>query len=373
MKTLVQSLDTTRPITVGGTPGSFSYSDVLDVHYGNGSIPDTVFSAHASDPSKAVSQSESFAWSIYDDFKLGEDNPWMVGSWVWTAWDYIGESAVGAPAFGVNSQAATSYGIGAALGQVPYPWFNSFTGDFDLIGQRKPQNYLRQVVYGLSSLEMLVERPAPPGTQQFATVFGYYDELRSWTWNVPQGQAMTVHVYTSGDSVTLLLNGKPVATKTLTDSDKRMATFTAPYTPGELTAIASANGKQLASQTLTTVGAPAAIRLTSDVKSLTTDGDDLAYVLAEVVDRQGRVVPDAVLKVDFQVVGSGKIIGVGNGNPHDVDSFERPRHYTWHGQALAVLRPAKSPGWVELCATAQGLNPSSLSLRVNEVEPSDEK
>jgi beta-galactosidase len=61
-------------------------------------------------------------------------------------------------------------------------------------------------------------------------------------------------------------------------------------------------------------------------------------------DSQGRAVPDAVVKVNFQVAGAGDLIGVGNGNPHNVDSFSRPRHYTWHGQALAILRPAKWPG-----------------------------
>ena len=201
-----------------------------------------------------------------------------------------------------------------------------------MIGQRKPQNYWRAVVNGFSPLEVMVERLAPPGTQQFAEWYGFYDELPSWTWAVPNGQQMTVHVYTTGDSVTLRLNGQAVGTKTLTDTDKRVATFSVPYTAGELTAIASLNGKVIANQTLTTVGAPAAIRLSSDVKWLTTDRGDLAHVLAEVVDSRGRVVPDAVVKVNFQVVGAGDLIGVGNGNPHNVDSFSRPRHYTWHGR-----------------------------------------
>ena len=90
-----------------------------------------------------------------------------------------------------------------------YPWFQDFQGDIDLIGQRKPQNYWRSVVYGSSPIEMMVERPAPAGTEQFANNWSYYDELASWTWDVPQGQDMTVHVYTTGDSVNLLLNGNP--------------------------------------------------------------------------------------------------------------------------------------------------------------------
>ena len=372
MRALVRSLDTTRPITAGGTTGSGSYSDVLDVHYGNWTsqlsgqpAPNTVLSTHASALTKAVVQSESFSASIYDDFKLAEDHKWMVGSFVWTAWDYLGESGISAPASGAPYQAAAVYQLGATLGQVPYPWFNAFSGDIDLIGQRKAQNYWRAVVYGLSTIEMMVERPTPAGTQQYAAVFGYRDELPSWTWDVPDGQAMTVHVYTSGDSVTLLLNGNQLATKTLTDADMRVATFSVPYARGELTAIASRNGRQIANKTLATTGQPAAIRLTSDVDTLSTSRGDLAHVLAEVVDSRGQRVPDAVVRISFQVSGAGALIGVANGNPHNVDSFQRPRHWTWHGQALAILRPTKTPGTLGLTATAPGLTAASLTLAVS--------
>jgi beta-galactosidase len=372
MKALVRSLDTTRAITAGGTSFTNSYDDLLDVHYGNWTsqqngqpAPDSVLSTHASDPAKAVTQSESFAASIYDDFKLSEDNPWMAGNFVWTAWDYIGETGISAPAFGDTYQAAANYQLGATFGVVPYPWFNSFSGDFDLIGQRKPQNYWREVVYGRSTIEMMVERPAPSGTEEVALLFGYYDELESWTWDVPQGQSMTVHVYTSGDNVTLLLNGTQIAAKSLTDTDRMVATLSVPYTPGELTAIATRNGTEIGRKTLTTTGAPAALRLSSDVGSLTTARDALAHVLVEVVDAAGRRVPDAVVKVGFAVNGAGQLAGVGNGNPHNADSFQRPRRWTWHGQALAILRPEKTPGRLTLTATAQGLKSASISLPVS--------
>ena len=362
---LVHSLDTTRPVSLGGMnvgpqgpSDPWQYVDVGDLHGGD------PVATHAAHPDKAITQSEDTSPVTYADWKLAHDNPWLVGSLVWVGWDYIGESGSGATAVGATEAAASAVGFGAVTGKVPYPWFNDFQGDIDLIGQRKPQNYWRAVVNGFSPLEMMVERPTPPGTQQFLVWYCYYDELPSWTWAVPNGQQMTVHVYTTGDSVTLRLNGKAVGTKTLTDADQRVATFSVPYTAGELTAIASLNGKVIANKTLTTVGAPAAIRLSSDVKWLTTDRGDLAHVLAEVVDSRGRVVPDAVVKVNFQVVGAGDLIGVGNGNPHNVDSFSRPRHYTWHGQALAVLRPAKRPGGLMLTATAPGLQPGRLTLGV---------
>jgi beta-galactosidase len=372
MYALVKSLDKTRPISVGGTTAS--YADVDDVHYGNSSsqlsgmpASDSVDSTHSSYPTHAVTQSESFPATVYDDWKLMQDNPWFVGSWVWAAWDYIGEAGCGATPFGPTYNVAAAYALAAVAGAVGYPWFQDFQGDFDLIGQRKPQNYWRSVVYGQSPIEMLVERPPPPGTSQYAALWGYYDELESWTWDVLPTQSMTVHVYTSGDSVKLLLNGTEVATNPVAESDGRLTTFSLSYAPGDLTAIASRNGAEIGRKTLTTTGAPAALRVSSDVSSLTTSRDDLAHVLVEVVDAQGRRVPDAVVKVAFAVSGAGELAGVANGNPHNVDSFKQPRRYTWHGQALAVLRPAKTAGTLTLTVSAQGLQPTRVTLPVKSV------
>jgi beta-galactosidase len=143
-----------------------------------------------------------------------------------------------------------------------------------------------------------------------------------------------------------------------------MATATVPYAPGELTAVASRNGQEIGRRTLRTVGAPAGLRLAPDVRDLSTSRDALAYVLVEVVDGHGRVVPDAVVPVAFEVTGAGELAAVGNGNPHNVDSFRRPHRYTWHGRALAILRPAKRPGHLTVTASTPTLRPAHLTLPV---------
>jgi beta-galactosidase len=144
-----------------------------------------------------------------------------------------------------------------------------------------------------------------------------------------------------------------------------MATFTVPYRPGELTAVAHRDGGEIGRTTLRTAGAPAALRLVSDVRSLTTARDDLAHVLVEVTDRAGLPVPDGTLRVGFGIRGAGELVGVANGNPHNVDSFKQARRHTWHGRALAVMRPAERPGRLTLTATAPGLRPTSLTLPVH--------
>jgi beta-galactosidase len=382
MATLLRSLDRTRPVTLGGgsTHGagdpSWQYVDIGDVHYNaNGAGYGAIHDAH---PDKPMTQNESFPATIFQDASFSNANPWAIGNWVWAAWDYLGEAGIGKtpiPPAGTAAQWGNQWinpgwGIARLLHHgwggfgYPYPYFQANCGDLDLIGQRKPQNHWRAAVDGTSPVEMLVERPAPAGTEQVAVWWGYYDELDSWTWDVEPGQPLTVHVYTLGDSVALLLNGQVVATRAVTAADWATATLTVPYAPGELTAIASRGGAEIGRKTLTTVGPAAALRLTPDVVVLTTSRDALAHVLVSVTDGRGRLVPDAATEVSFEVSGAGELAGVANGNPHNVDSFRQPRRYTWHGQALAVLRPAKTPGRVRLIAQAPGLRPATLELVV---------
>ncbi len=366
---LIRSLDATRPVGRGGMnvagftgdgagPEIWAYVDLGDFH----SAPSAAMRAAHTD--KAFFQSENTSSKIYPDWKLAQDNSWYVGSWVWAGWDYIGEAGSGTPILARSLKEAGPRMYDPVTGKIPYPWYISGMGDIDLIGQRKPQNYYRSVVEGLSSLEMMVERPTPDGLNAFNVGYSWFDELASWTWDVAEGQPMLVRVYTGGDSVTLLLNGRKVESKAVTEADERIAVFKVPYAPGELVAVASQGGREIARKALVTTGKPAALRLVTDIRSLTTGRGDLAHVLVEVVDDHRRVVPDATLRVDFAVDGAGELVGVGNGNPHNVDSFKKPRRWTWHGQALAILRPAKQAGWLSLTASATGLKPARLHLQV---------
>jgi beta-galactosidase len=315
---------------------------------------------------------------MYYDWQITLANDYQVGNWVWAAIDYLGESGLGKTPVDRAGTAATvdnqtvepgwqaadtlykSYdGYGYA-----YPWFQSNCGDLDLIGERKPQNLWRSAIQGTEPVSIVVARPTPAGTEQEAVWWGYFDEEQSWNWEVPDGQAMTVRVYTTGDSVRLELDGKPIEGVDPVVPSQARAEFTVPYAPGRLTAIATQKGSEVGRATIATAGQPAAVRLSGDVTRLTTRRDDLAHVLVEIVDRQGRVVPDATVQVSFTVNGAGELAGVANGNPQNLDSFRQPRRYTWHGKAQAILRPAKQPGRVTLTASSPGLRPATLRLPV---------
>lgn len=365
----VRRLDPTRPVTQGGASNignteelnSTDHLDIGSIHYQH-----DYSDLRAKYPNKPFVQCESHVGTLYDDWKLVTDNNFAIGDFTWTAWDYIGEAGIGATiALPPGSEELPTDPHLSRLtlyGTVPYPWYTAGCGDLDLIGQRRGQNLYRNVVWGRSDLEMAVDRPTP-GLQSQAYGWSWFDELESWTWDVLPGQSMRVRAYSSGDKVELLLNGISVASKTLIDADQHIATFDVPYTPGTLVAIAYRAGEEIARKTLRTVGAPAALRLRPDRQRITTSRDDLAYVVIEVVDAHGNLVPDAVVKVEFDVTG-GEFVGVANGNPHNVDSFTRPRRWTYHGRALAVVQPPHNAGTIVVNAFAADLRADTITIDV---------
>lgn len=311
--------------------------------------------------------------TIHEDWKLVTHNAFAIGDFIWTGWDYLGEAGIGAavivpasdPEPGIHrsirpgtSRRSTSPTTSPIRTSPPVAASSTSSG------KPNPSCVIARVIWGDSPLELMVERPVGEGMKQKPSGWGWYDELESWTWSLPSGQVLRVRAYTTADSITLQLNGRTIQNKALTASNRRYTVFHVPYEPGELVAIAYRDAAEIGRKTLITTGAPAALRLTEDVSVLGVGRDELAHVLVEVVDAQRRRVPDAVAKVSFEVSGAGSLAAVASGNPHNVDSFRRARRHTWHGQALAILRPAQHAGRLTLRATAPGLTAATLSLPV---------
>jgi beta-galactosidase len=308
---------------------------------------------HARHPQRVICGTESFPLEAFDNWQMVEAHPYVIGDFVWTGMDYLGETGIGH----VHLDKQTSYEL------QPFPWFNAYCGDIDLIGGKKAQSYYRDVVWRNSQLEMAVQRPVPEGHKETISAWGWSDELRSWTWPGAEGRPLKVRVYTRGDSVRLLLNGKEVGAAPVNADSKLRAEFSIPYAPGELRAVALLNGKEIASLAFATAGPPALLRLTADRQSLRADRNDLAYVTIEVLDKRGNLVPDAVVPVGFSVAGVAELAGVGSANPKDAASFRQPRRRTFQGRCLAVLRPTGNRGLITLRAEADGLAGATMRLQ----------
>lgn len=363
LREAVLSHDTTRPVTQaicsdwGNVIKNWDrLSDVAFLHLDIGGynyLPDKYESDHARNPARVMMGTESYPKDFFDYWSLVEKHPYIIGDFVWTGMDYFGESGIGHTWLSNERNSFLK----------PWPWFNAWCGDIDVCGFKKPQSYYRDVVWRRSQIEMAVHAPLPEGVTEQVSGWGWPDETRSWTWPGQEGKTLQVAVYSRCDSVRLELNGKVIAEKPVSAATKLIATFDAPYEPGELRAIGLVNGKAVAKTTLKTVGEPTAIRLTADRSTLHADRNDLCYVTVEVVDGKGHRVPNTAIPVRFTISGAGELAATGSAAPNDAASFHQPVRQTYEGRCLVILRPQNGPGLITLNAEADGLKPTRIVVR----------
>jgi beta-galactosidase len=294
---------------------------------------------------------ESFPSELDAVWRLIERRPYVIGDFVWTAMDYLGEAALGRTGLASDT-----------FGHDEYPWFAAYCGDVDLIGQQKPQSLARDVIWGLSAVEITVQRPLPEGKREEPSYWGWQDELQSWTWPGAEGKSLTVSIYTRADQVRLELNDRVIADKALTPETSAMARIPVPYEPGRLVATAFQAGRQIGRRVLETAAAAAALRLKVDRPRIAASRNDLAHVTVEVVDAAGRLVPDAVHVLRASLTGAIELAAFGNANPRGVASFRQPVAKTWHGRALAIVRPTGRMGTATIKVEAEGLKSARVRI-----------
>lgn len=382
----VKQLDATRAVTEGvpsflihgGWKNTNAYFDLLDV-CGYNYMRSVYASDHQHYPHRIMYGSESYPGEAYEYWKAVEDNPYVIGDFVWTAMDYIGEVSVASSKYVKERntlQLQTRDGIPEGTNPIlifdmmekysasKWPEYLSWCGDLDIIGEKKPQGHYRDILWDRSIIEMNVHEPMPEGYIEDLSLWGWPREWSSWTWHGNEGQPLQVRVFTKAPQVKLELNGQVIGEKTLSESDKYIATFDVPYQPGKLTAIALADGKETGRKELLTTGDPQSIRLTVDRETISADRNDLAFVKIEVVDKDGLVVPVSTAKVEIAVTGNGELVASGNADPAGIESANKPVLNVFRGQAQAIIRPFEKQGTITFTAKAEGLNTSTLQIRV---------
>ena len=303
---------------------------------------------HARAPRRVMVATESTTLEAFDYWSAVERLPYLIGDFVWTGLDYLGEVGLG-----------RAYVVGDQPDEfnAPWPWYIAGSGDIDILGYRKPQSFYREALWRPGVLHLTVRRPLPEGRKEKVTMWGWPLVESHWTWPGQEGKPLKVSVYSSCDRVTLSLNGKAIGEKPTGAAERRMAEFEVPYEPGTLAA-ACANGPRAS---LTTAGAPARLRLAADRSRLRADPNDLSYVRIEVVDAKGTVVPSARTAVRARVSGPGDLVALASADPMDISGFRGPERRPYEGVLQAIVRP-KAAGAIDLIVEAAGLPPARLTL-----------
>lgn len=276
-----------------------------------------------------------------DDFQWQQDDPFVAGEFVWTGFDYLGEP--------------TPYGDNVVqegrFKQEVTPR-SSYFGIVDLAGMLKDRYYLYKSVW------------KPEDTTVHL--------LPHWNWAGREGRLVPVFVYTNGDCAELFLNGRSLGRRCKDPHAEnpvdryRLRWLDVPFAPGTLRTIAYRNGQPLGEASVKTAGPPARIRLTPDRATLRADGDDLAYVLVEVLDRDGNLCPLADNEIQFTVAGPGEIAGLDNGNPLSLAAFQADRGKVFFGKTMLIVRAREGGrGTIEVLAKGRGLKEAKAVLELD--------
>ena len=170
--------------------------------------------------------------------------------------------------------------------------------------------------------------------------------------------------YNNADEVELFVNGHSKGVRRKTSSHDYHVMWRVVFEPGEVKVVSRKNGSIVALQTIRTAGAPDHIRLTSDRKTLASDGKSLAFVTVEVVDKDGNLCPNAVDDIHFDVEGAAHIAGVDNGSQTSTERFKANHRKAFYGKCLVVLRSDKKHGEAMLEAKGVGLKPAIVKFNV---------
>ena len=363
----VRSLDPTRPVTAAvndigkGKDPFFSQLDVAGYNYGinfawnEGPNENKYETDHAREPKRIMYGSESFPLKMFDYWMAAKDNSWVIGDFVWTAVDYLGEAGIGY--------------IGFPQVKRFYPWAAAYCGDIDICGWKRPQSFYRDALWNDSpALSIFVKNPTPTFEENPARAswsnWQFLDVWPSWTWPGYDGRSMEVQVYANYDRVELFINGKSLGQKITNRDTKYTATWNVPYQPGTLKAIGFHGKKKSAPVILATASEATKIKMSPDRMALNANGQDLSYVTIELVDENGVLDPGSDDLVMFSIEGPGTIVGVGNANPVSDESFVKPQRKAWKGKCLVIVKSGKTPGNIILRATS-GEMKSSTAINVH--------
>ena len=265
---------------------------------------------------------EYCSWSNLpdDDWVWQDDYPWVIGEFVWTGFDYLGEP--------------TPY-------DEYWPSRSSYFGICDLAGLPKDRYYLYRSKW----------RSAEGRSQGENKDEHTIHLLPHWTWPGRKGQVTPVYCYTDYPEAELFVNGKSQGRIKKNPKERldryRLRWNNVKYEPGELKVIIfDEMGKNCGEKTIYTAGKPAQLKLDvwTQSEGLIADGEDLAFVTVSLVDKNGTLIPDAADQLTFTVKGAGTFRAVCNGDATSLEPFTKPTMKLFNGQLVVVVQAGKTPG-----------------------------
>ena len=276
---------------------------------------------------------EAAYWSNIpdDDFAVDDDLPYNMGQFVWTGFDYLGEP------YPYDTDA--------------WPSHSSYFGMIDLASIPKDRYYLYRSQWNDKDNTLHI--------------------LPHWNWAGREGEVTPIFVYTDSPKAELFINGQSQGIREKRKDGSNMERYRlmwndVVYEPGEVLVVAyDDNGNETGRKSLKTAGKPDHLILTPNRKSLNADGEDLLYIMVQVADKDGNIVPTDEREVKFTTKGAGSFRATANGDPTSLRSFQEPVMDLFSGAATAIVQSGDTPGVITFTAKAKGVKPATITIPVN--------
>ena len=280
--------------------------------------------------------------------------PYVIGDFDWTAWDYLGETGIGGYAYGDS--------VGPmGMMYAAYPFRAAYCGDINLIGDRRPASYWREIIWGLRKAPYIaVQPPVHHGEKKFCSQWAFSDAFRSWTFGGFAGKPVTVEVYADADEVELFLNGKSLERKKTGEKKKAITFFETVYEPGKLEAVAYRDGIETGRDAIATASGESCLQAVVKCPKggLPSDGSDVAYVDVSVIDAAGILNTDDIKNIEVSLEGPGVLAGYGTAAPSCEENFFDTTVASYEGRVRAAVR-ATGEGTITVHFKAEGCETSA--------------
>ncbi len=333
----LKELDTMRPVTAGlaNIPASnkTGLADLLDV-VGYNYHEWCYEQDHKDYPQRKIIGSENR--HPYEDWLAVADNDYVTGQFVWTGFDYLGESG-GWPLRG---------------------WKN---GLIDLCGFKKPRCYFKESLWSEEPMVYVVCRELDEDASN-VSAWEWQRVVEHWNWEGNEGKTVTVECYTNCERAELFLNGKSLGEKELSSAKKGVLIWEVGYEAGTLKAVGLKRNKEICSFELVTAGEAAKIVLSADRNVIKSDGQDVSNIAIYVVDEKGTIIADADNLISLEVEGDGKLIGFGSGDQWSHEDYKSNKRKSYSGKSLAIVQSNHSSGRIKVTASSEGLISDSILI-----------
>lgn len=319
--------------------------DILGLNYGTPRYEEDI----ARDPNRLYCGSETMSHGIVDNWEIVKKHHQIIGDFVWTGWDYLGEA---------GTCGAWDYPEWGGLGL-----FDG-AGTVDATGHKTASNYYMQIEYGTYTRPYIAVKPVSyTGHKYFKGAWRMTNAVSSWSWNGFEGTKAEVEVYGIGEYVELFVNGKSAGKKKL---KKNKAIFKTAYQPGTLTAkVYKSDGTLWGEDSLQTAGNETRLRVWAEKTALKADGQDLCYINIELTDNDGELKPAADVAVHVKVEGeAAELAALGSARTRTAEVFGSSHHLTHFGRAQAILRSGTAAGKVTVTVSCEGCEDETIDIVV---------